>query len=75
MDSGTKGKSLFNVGKNKVLTLVDEAWLMRGKSYLNRGNDVYEIPMGRIVGTKGETTIRIITKHGTNDIISAYPIK
>ncbi len=32
------------------------------------------IKMGKIIGTNGETTIRIITKIFTNEIIIAFPI-
>lgn len=75
MDSGATNKSLFNVNSNKVLELIDDAWAKKGNSYLNKGNDVFEIFMdGDVVGTAGETYIRVVTKSGTNEIISAYPI-
>ena len=35
----------------------------------------FVIPMNRVVGTGGETSIKIITRPGTNEIITAYPIK
>jgi RHS repeat-associated protein len=77
MDSGVEGKSLFNVGKTKVLALIDESWSKKdtATTYVNRGNDVYEISMGRVVGTRGERKIRIVMKAGTSEIISAYPIR
>ncbi|MHC1748006.1 MAG: RHS repeat-associated core domain-containing protein [Cellulosilyticaceae bacterium] len=65
--------TIFKVDKNKVIGLVDEAWKSRDTATVNRGNDLYDISMGKIVGTKGEKKIRIVTKRGTNKILSAYP--
>jgi hypothetical protein len=35
---------------------------------------VFNIPMGRVVGTNGETSIRIVVKNG-NKVITAFPVK
>ena len=32
---------------------------------------VYDIPMGRVIGTAGETCIRIVVKYGVN-VITAF---
>jgi filamentous hemagglutinin len=65
--------SVFNVGRNQVLGLVDEAWSMRGA--VAAGDlEAFVVPMGRSVGTTGETTVRIVVRPGTNQIITAYPV-
>lgn len=33
----------------------------------------YVIPMGRTVGTGGETSVTVIVRPGTSQIITAYP--
>lgn len=34
----------------------------------------YIVPMGRTVGTAGESAVKIIVRPGTNQIITAYPV-
>jgi len=74
----TKSKhTVFNVGKDKLLSLIDEAWDMRGKvnSVVQKnGNEVFDIPMSREIGTNGETKIRIVVEKGTSNIVTSYPI-
>ena len=53
--------------------MVDEAWAKRGQSLAN-GPGAYVIPMGRAIGSAGETNIKIITRPGTNEVIAAYPV-
>lgn len=50
---------------------------MRGRTtpYINYGNTVYDIPMGRVIGTDGETIIRIIVEDGTSKIVTSFPVK
>jgi hypothetical protein len=38
------------------------------------GYRAFDIPIGRVIGTRGETRIRIIVKDGTTNIITAFPI-
>jgi RHS repeat-associated protein len=57
------------------LDVVDEAWKKRGSPTRSGPNDVYEVPMGRSIGTQGETTVRIVTKAGTNEVVTAYPVQ
>lgn len=64
--------TVFNVQGSDALTLIDEAWSKKGTS-VPGDPGAYIVPMGRVVGTKGETTIRVIVKPGTNEIITAYP--
>lgn len=66
--------TVFNVDKSEVIGLIDEAWVKRGKGVLqSNGNVLYNINMGKTVGTKGECIIRIITKGYSNNIITAFP--
>lgn len=74
----TKPKhSVFNVKDTEVLGLIDEAWSKRTgvkpEKQMN-GNDVYNIPMGKDVGTKGEKLIRIVVKSGTSEIVTGFPV-
>lgn len=64
---------MFNVDATKTLALVDEAWLMKGNPLANDPG-AYIVPMGRVVGTNGETAIRIVVKPGTSEVITAYPV-
>jgi hypothetical protein len=64
---------VFNVGRNKVVGLVDEAWGMRGSPLANDPG-AYVVPMGRTVGTAGENAVKIIVRPGTNEIITSYPV-
>ncbi len=66
-------KRYFNVPVDEVLTLVDEAWGKRGNSLVTDPG-VYVIPMGRVIGIRGETSIKIIVEPGTARIKTAYPI-
>ena len=45
---------------------------MRGNSLANDPG-AYVIDLGRVIGTNGETTIKIIVIPGTSEIITAYP--
>ena len=64
--------SVFNVQGDDALSLVDEAWTRRG---ISDPNDVaaFVVDMGRPIGTAGETSIRVVVRPGTTDIITAYP--
>jgi hypothetical protein len=66
--------SVFNVDRKQVLGLVDEAWIARSNPLPNDPG-AYVVPMGRIVGTAGETNIKIIMRPGTTKIITAYPLQ
>ncbi len=66
--------SVFKVPTSAdLLDLVDEAWKNKGIP-VTGDPGAYVIPMGRIVGTRGETSIRIIVRPNTNNFITAYPI-
>ena len=67
--------TVFNVERTQVIGLIDEAWGARvGAGTLqSNGNRVWNVDMGRQVGTAGETSIQIVVRDGTNQIITAYP--
>ena len=73
-----KTHTVFNCQKNEVLSLVDEAWTATEKVLLERapnGYDIYSVDMNRVIGTQNETIIKIITKSGSSEIVTAYPVK
>lgn len=67
--------SVFNVDRSDVMGLVDEAWTLRqGPGVLQKnGGRQWDIDMGRVVGTNGQTSVRIIVKDGTTQVITAFP--
>jgi filamentous hemagglutinin len=60
--------------RKEILGLVDQAWLKKGSS-VSEDPGAYIVPMERVIGTAGETSIKIIVRPGTNKIITAYPVK
>lgn len=69
-----KAHSVFREGED-VLALVDEAWLRRG-SPVPGDPCAYLVDMGRVIGTKNETLVKIVLTHaGTDRIRTAYPFK
>lgn len=72
----TKAKhSVFNVDRTKVIGLVDDAWTRRvGSGTLSGKYRVWEVDMGRAIGTLGETRMRLVFRDGLMEIISAYAI-
>lgn len=78
-DESKPKHSVFTVTKREdVLRLLDEAWKRRGppkRQGGEKGRDIYDIPMKRTVGTKGERAIRIIMEVGGPNIVTAYPVE
>lgn len=72
-DASKPVHSVFNVGRSNVLGLVDEAWAMRGAPLAGDAG-AFVVPMGRVVGTAGETAVKIVVRPGTNQIITAFPV-
>lgn len=70
----TRQRTFFNVSGNELIRLIDEGWLMKG-SPLPTDLGAYVIDMKKIIGTNGESAIKIIVKPGTSEIKTAYPIK
>lgn len=67
-------RAFFRVEKNEIIALIDEAWLKR-ENHLPDDAGAYLIDMEKIIGTNGETAIKIIVKPGTAEIRTAYPVK
>lgn len=65
--------SVFSVPENAILDLIDEAWRNRDLPKTDLKPDTYIIDMGRTIGTKGQSKIKIIVSAGTSDIITAHP--
>jgi filamentous hemagglutinin len=72
---GKPTHSLFNVDRTGLIGLIDEAFASRGAGVLQGNNRVFEIDVGRIIGTNGESRIRIVVREGTNNVITAYPVQ
>ncbi|WP_229803904.1 DUF637 domain-containing protein, partial [Halomonas qijiaojingensis] len=66
--------SVFNVDRNEILGVVDEAWTKRG-SPLPNDPGAFIVPMGRVVGTAGETSVKIVVRPNTNEVITAFPVR
>ena len=66
--------TVFSISKDQIVALIDEAWAMRG-NHLVVDPRAHIIDMKRVIGTKGETAIRIIVREsGASEIITAYPV-
>ena len=60
------------------LQRVASFWLLGsvGRCVSRETYDGVVVPgMGRPIGTSGETSIKIIVRPGTNQVITAYPVK
>ena len=60
-----------------IIKLLDEAWKKRGppeRQTKGRGREVFDVDMGRVVGTEGERHIRIVVEADSADIVTAYPV-
>ncbi|MNJ22668.1 hypothetical protein D3C77_170420 [compost metagenome] len=66
--------SVFSMDRKEILGAVDEAWLKKSSPVVG-DSGAYVVPMGRAIGTLGETNIKIIVRPGTNQVITAYPVK
>lgn len=74
-DPTKKNHTVFNVPKESIIELIDEAWMLKGNA-LPLDPRAYIVDMKRIIGTNGETGIRIVlTEPGTVELLTAYPVK
>ena len=66
--------TVFTVPEKELFDLIDFAW---SKKRLPLPNDpgTYIVDLGKVIGTLGETAIKIVTIAGTNNILTAYPVK
>lgn len=78
-DATKKKHSVFlEKSRDGVLALLDEAWKKRGppkREGGSRGRDVYDVPMGRVVGTDGEKAIKLVMEKDSATIVTAYPTR
>ena len=65
--------TVFNIKAKELLGMLDKAWKAKGAA-LPDDPGAYIIPMGRVVGTQGETAIKLVTKPNTSKVITAYPV-
>jgi hypothetical protein len=74
---GSTKPSVFAGNPRDVPSLIDKAWKKRGAPLPPEPGklyDVFIVDMGaKIVGTKGETKIRIIMEPNSTNIVTAYP--
>ncbi|MFJ7282253.1 hemagglutinin repeat-containing protein [Pseudomonas sp. NPDC099000] len=66
--------SVFSMDRKDILGVVDEAWIKKGNPVVGDPG-AYIVPMSRVVGTAGETNIKIVVRPGTSIVITAYPFK
>jgi hypothetical protein len=64
--------TLFSIHSDQFSDLINEAWLSPSK--VMRNPTEYNVEMGRVIGHKGETKIRLIYNQITRQIVDAYPI-
>lgn len=60
-----------------LLPLIDDAYSIIQKQNIQPvpgDPGAFIVPMGKVVGTNGETSIRLILKPGTTEVITAYPV-
>lgn len=64
--------SIFSDTREKIFDLIDEGF-SKAKQH-PQDTFRFEVEMGRVVGTSGETKLRIIVNPQNNRVITAYPI-
>jgi hypothetical protein len=64
--------TVFNVPNTQLIAVIDEAFALGGNPVPNDPG-VFIVNMGRPIGTGGQTSIKIVVKPGTSEIITAYP--
>lgn len=66
----------FNTYGRELFRLVDEAWTKRasGTKLTKNGTDEYVIPMGKVIGTNGEKSVKIVVEEGSGRIVTAHPV-
>lgn|GEM_PF-1888654 len=72
-NAGKPTHTLFNVNRDKLIGILDEAWAKKGAA-VPGDPGAFIVDMGRIIGANGERFIKLIVKPGTNKIITAYPV-
>ncbi len=76
--SKPKHSMFLDTTRDDVIRLLDEAWKKRGPPKQQggaKGRDVYDVPMGRIVGADGEKHSRLVMERAEATIVTAYPVR
>lgn len=73
----SKSKFSSSYQTKDIPKLIDQAWAKKGTPIVNgNGFHEYTIEMNKVVGTTSKhTKITIVTEKGSNNIITAYPVK
>jgi filamentous hemagglutinin len=67
--------TVFSVNRKELLPLLDEAWNSSQKQQILNDPCAYVIDMGRVIGTAGETKIRLVFKSPNSlEVRTAYPV-
>ena len=69
--------TIFTCTKNQLFALIDKAWISRiGSGNFSRGKHTFIVEMGKVIGTAGETSIKLVVKYinGKPHVITAYPV-
>jgi hypothetical protein len=70
----TAGQTTFSVPRDELLPLLDEVWRNRGSAVVGDAFK-FEVNVGRVIGTNGERTVRLVADPLTGMVVTAYPIK
>ena len=67
--------SVFITAPDKLLGLLDQAWLKKGPHTIDprSGNWNYKIIFDRPIGASGEKNILISVRPGTSELVTAFP--
>lgn len=67
--------NMYSVTKSEITAIIDEAWNSDNKVEDLNNAGTYYIDMNRVIGSNGETTMKIIVKRGTNEVVDCYPVR
>jgi hypothetical protein len=73
-DPSKRAHSQLGDSGMELLRTVDEAWANRGTPSNFGDNDVYVVDMGRVIGTGGETHIKIVVEPGSSRFVTAHRV-
>ncbi|MBF0315036.1 MAG: hypothetical protein HQK52_16555 [Oligoflexia bacterium] len=66
--------TVFGVETKEIPQLIDQAWLKKGNA-ADGDPGAFIVEMGKVIGTQGESKIKIVVETNTSKIVTAYPIK
>ena len=74
-DPSKVAHTVFNTTKSELLGLLDEAWIAANKVAPDpKDTFAFYTDMGRVIGTNGETVVKLVVNPATNEIVTAYPV-